>query len=83
VLLSASLSLVASLVSMARACRRIILQNLAWAASYNAVAIPAAALGLVPAWAAALGMSGSSLLVVGNALRLRVAQQASPDPTRD
>jgi Cu2+-exporting ATPase len=76
VLLADSLSLVASLVALARRCRRIIRQNLAWAAAYNAVAIPAAALGLVPAWAAALGMSGSSLLVVGNALRLRLGRHA-------
>ena len=27
-------------------------------------------LGMLPAWAAGLGMAGSSLLVVGNALRL-------------
>lgn len=51
-------------------CRRIILQNMAWALGYNACAIPLAACGLVPPWAAALGMSASSLLVVLNSLRL-------------
>ncbi|TXS91814.1 heavy metal translocating P-type ATPase [Parahaliea aestuarii] len=51
-------------------CRRVILQNMAWALGYNLCAIPLAAAGLVPPWAAALGMSASSLLVVLNSLRL-------------
>lgn len=49
---------------------RIVRQNLLWAALYNLTAIPLAALGLVPPWAAAIGMAGSSLLVVANAQRL-------------
>jgi Cu2+-exporting ATPase len=49
---------------------RIIRQNLFWAVIYNLVAVPAAAMGYVPPWLAALGMSASSLLVVTNALRL-------------
>ena len=49
---------------------RIIRQNIAWALAYNLVALPLAAAGLVPPWAAAIGMSLSSLLVVTNALRL-------------
>ena len=48
---------------------RIIRQNLRWAAGYNAVCIPLAVLGLLPPWAAGLGMASSSLLVVLNALR--------------
>ena len=54
----------------ARQCRRIIRQNLAWALGYNLCAMPLAALGFVPPWAAAIGMSLSSLLVVANSLRL-------------
>ncbi|WP_238946989.1 heavy metal translocating P-type ATPase [Seongchinamella unica] len=54
----------------ARDCRRIILQNFAWALGYNLSAIPLAATGHVPPWAAAIGMSLSSLLVVANSLRL-------------
>jgi Cu2+-exporting ATPase len=54
----------------ARQCRRIIIQNFAWALGYNASAIPLAALGYIPPWAAAIGMSLSSLLVVANSLRL-------------
>jgi Cu2+-exporting ATPase len=49
---------------------RIIRQNLSWAMVYNSAAIPLAAAGLVSPWLAGLGMAGSSLLVVGNALRL-------------
>ena len=51
-------------------CRRIIKQNFTWALGYNLLAIPLAALGFIPPWAAAIGMSLSSLLVVLNSLRL-------------
>ena len=61
---------VATAIRRARATRRIVRQNLAWAACYNLAALPLAAAGLVPPWAAAIGMSGSSLIVVLNALRL-------------
>ncbi|MDZ7748514.1 MAG: HAD-IC family P-type ATPase [Halofilum sp. (in: g-proteobacteria)] len=54
----------------ARRTLRVIRQNIAWAVGYNAIALPLAAAGLVAPWMAALGMSASSLLVVGNALRL-------------
>jgi len=50
--------------------RRIIRQNLSWALVYNICALPLAAAGLVPPWAAAIGMSASSLGVVLNARRL-------------
>lgn len=49
----------------------IIQQNLRWAVGYNLAILPPAALGFVPPWLAALGMSLSSLVVVINALRLR------------
>ena len=48
---------------------RIVRQNLAWAASYNALCIPLALAGWLPPWAAGLGMAASSLIVVFNALR--------------
>ena len=54
----------------ARHCRRVLMQNIAWALGYNICGIPLAALGYVPPWAAAIGMSASSLLVVLNSLRL-------------
>lgn len=56
--------------STAQHCRRVIRQNMGWALAYNGLAVPLAAAGLVPPWAAALGMSFSSLLVVANSLRL-------------
>ncbi len=49
--------------------RRVIRQNLGWAIGYNVMAFPLAAFGLVPPWAAAIGMSASSLLVVLNGRR--------------
>ncbi len=55
---------------VARTAVRLIHQNIAWAILYNLVAIPIAVSGALTAWQAALGMSLSSLLVVGNALRL-------------
>jgi len=55
---------------IARKTLRIIRQNLAWALLYNVIAIPAAAMGYVEPWLAAIGMSTSSLVVVLNALRL-------------
>ena len=57
-------------IDVARRARRIVKQNLAWALGYNIVALPLAAAGAVPPWAAAIGMSLSSLAVAGNALRL-------------
>ena len=57
-------------LDIARHARRIVKQNLAWALGYNLVALPLAASGAVPPWAAAIGMSLSSLAVAANALRL-------------
>lgn len=57
-------------VQLARKTLRIVRQNLAWSAAYNALSIPFALLGLMPAWLAGLGMALSSLLVVLNAARL-------------
>lgn len=57
-------------VRVARATRRVIGQNFAWALGYNLLAVPLAAAGLVTPWIAALGMAGSSLVVTLNALRL-------------
>lgn len=71
VLLSDRLEHLPQALDQARHTRRVIRQNIAWAIGYNLVALPVAAAGLLTPWLAALGMSLSSLLVVGNALRLR------------
>ena len=57
-------------LDVARKTLTVIRENIGWAIAYNLIALPAAAVGWVPPWAAAIGMSASSLLVVGNALRL-------------
>lgn len=71
VLMSNNLSVLPEVTAMAHKTRNVIRQNLAWAAGYNLLAMPMAALGLLAPWMAAIGMSFSSLLVVLNALRLR------------
>ena len=70
VLVGDSLSSVATAVLLSRQTMKIVTQNLSWAIIYNAAALPLAALGYVPPWAAAIGMSASSLIVVLNALRI-------------
>ncbi len=70
VLLSGRLSELARMRGLALKTRRVIRQNLAWSAVYNAACIPLALAGWLPPWAAGIGMAGSSLLVILNALRL-------------
>jgi P-type Cu2+ transporter len=55
----------------ARRTLRVIRQNVVWAFAYNLLALPLAVMGMLTPWAAALGMSASSLIVVLNALRLQ------------
>jgi Cu2+-exporting ATPase len=57
-------------IALAQRTLRVIRGNLLWAGAYNLVAVPLAMAGLVTPWVAAIGMSASSLLVVGNAMRL-------------
>lgn len=75
--LTGSLRAIAPLLEHARRTRRIMRQNLAWAFSYNMLAVPLAAAGLVTPWMAAIGMSASSLLVTLNALRLNRVRDAT------
>ncbi len=56
--------------ALARRTLRVVRQNLAWAAVYNASCVPLALCGLLPPWAAGLGMATSSLFVVLNSMRL-------------
>ena len=77
-LLGGDLGALAQARRLARRARRVLAQNVAWALGYNVLAVPLAAAGLVPPWAAALGMSASSLLVVANALRMGESASNSP-----
>jgi P-type Cu+ transporter len=76
-------------IELARATMTVIRANLTWASGYNLVAIPLAALGYLNPLFAGIAMSASSLIVVGNSLRLRRfharrqpgrPRQARPDP---
>ena len=71
VVLGDDLGRVSAAFATARQTMKIIRQNLAWAAGYNAIAVPLAMAGLVTPLAAGIGMALSSLVVVLNALRLR------------
>jgi Cu2+-exporting ATPase len=68
------LSAIPAIVRLARRTSRIVRQNLAWAALYNAVCVPLALMGAMPPWLAGLGMAASSLLVVANSARLSMGQ---------
>lgn len=59
---------------IARQGLRVIRQNLVWSFAYNFVALPLAMFGFITPWMAGIGMSGSSLLVVLNSLRLQRAE---------
>jgi heavy metal translocating P-type ATPase len=65
------LTIVPEFIALSRRTRRIIRENLGWAFAYNLVAVPLAVLGIISPVYAAIAMACSSLLVVGNSLRLR------------
>ena len=62
---------IAEALLLARATLRVIRGNLCWAFGYNAIAIPAAALGYLNPLFAGIAMAASSLIVTGNSLQLR------------
>ena len=70
VLLNQNLSSLSEARTVAVRVSQVIKQNFAWALGYNILALPAAALGYIPPYLAALGMSLSSLVVVLNSLRV-------------
>jgi Cu2+-exporting ATPase len=70
IVLSLRLADIVQARAVAKRAVRIVRQNLAWAAGYNAICIPVALAGWLPPWLAGLGMALSSLVVVLNALRL-------------
>jgi Cu2+-exporting ATPase len=79
-LLTRRLGALVDLVRIARRTRRVQRQNLVWALAYNLVAVPFAALGLIAPWIAAVGMAGSSMLVMLNASRLLAAPVGAARP---
>jgi Cu2+-exporting ATPase len=81
VVLGGQLALIAQSILLARKTLRVVRQNLWWAALYNALCVPLAIAGLMPAWLAGLGMAASSLLVVLNAARLARGLPSLAAPT--
>lgn len=71
VFMGQNLGPVAIAVKAARKTQAVVRQNFALAIGYNVIAVPLALFGMVTPLVAALAMSGSSLIVVANALRLR------------
>jgi Cu+-exporting ATPase len=70
VLVESQLSRVSEALRLSKDVLAIIKQNLVWAFGYNILMIPLAALAPLPPALAALAMSLSSVVVVGNSLRL-------------
>jgi Cu2+-exporting ATPase len=71
-----SLAVVLEILSVARHAEGAMRQNLAVALLYNLAAVPLAIAGTVTPLVAAVAMSSSSLLVIGNALRLGARRRA-------
>jgi Cu2+-exporting ATPase len=75
VVMGQQLMAVANTMALAGKSMRVVRHNLIWAAAYNAVCVPLAVMGYLPAWLAGLGMALSSVVVVLYSLQLAVNPQ--------
>ena len=81
VITTGDLTTVPAVFDLTRATKRRLRGNLGWAFLYNALAVPAAALGILNPLVAAVAMAASSLLVVGNSARgLRTGDGGDQSP---
>ena len=79
IVITGSLRGLANARSIAQQMLSVLGQNRRWALIYNLAAAPLAALGFVPPWLAAVGMSASSLVVLMNLLRIGRASAKHED----
>lgn len=70
ILLNNNLINISKSIQHGRKNKTIIKQNIAWAICYNITGLTLAAFGLITPYYASIGMSGSSLIVILNSLRL-------------
>lgn len=71
VMMMRDLNLLMDLIRLSKKTFSIIRENLFWAFSYNIIAVPLAVSGRIHPIISAISMAASSLIVVGNSLRLR------------
>lgn len=80
VFLRDGLEAVSEAFEVARVTARIVRENFALAVAYNCIAVPLAVAGAVTPLIAALAMSASSVLVIGNSLRVNGTRAVRPAP---